>query len=98
MVSFFQKRDLLRDKGRDNKRRSMPSQIHCRMSPNSCASAVLVCTWSPTTASDRAKAKHFRVINELDALIAALLSTDENADGLPVLIERARSSTRAPSD
>ena len=32
---------------------------------NSGVSAVRFCTWSPTTASDGMKAKHFRVINEL---------------------------------
>ena len=38
-------RDLLRDKGRNNKRGSMPSQIRSRMSSNSGVSAVLICTW-----------------------------------------------------
>ena len=43
----------------------MRRQIHSKMSPNSRVSAVLPCTWGPTTASDGTKAKHFRVINEL---------------------------------
>ena len=53
--------------GRNDKRGSTPSQFDSKMSPNSRVSAVLPCTWSPTTASDGTKAKHFRVINDAGA-------------------------------
>ena len=62
MVSFSQKRDLLRDNGRDNKRMSMPSQVRSKLDSNPGTSAVLSCTWSPTAVSVRRTAKHFRVI------------------------------------
>src|SRR6478609_11029189 len=62
-ISFSHKRDLLRDNGRDNKRRSMPRQLRSKLDSNPGTSAVLSCTWSPTAVSVRMTAKHFRVIN-----------------------------------
>src|SRR4029077_18009791 len=64
MVSFSHKRDLLRDNGRDNKRRSMPSQLRSKLDSNPGTSAVLSCTWSPTAVSVRMTAKHLSVIND----------------------------------
>ncbi len=49
MVSFSHKPDLLRDNGRNNKRRSTPRQVRFILQSNPGASAVLSCTWSTST-------------------------------------------------
>jgi hypothetical protein len=65
MVSFSQKRDLMRDKGENNKRKSMPSNI--RLGMNSEILVLLrhfLYLGRGTTASDMPKANSFRIITD----------------------------------
>jgi len=64
MGSFAHNRDLLSDKGRSDKRGSMPSQIRSRMSSNSGVSAVLTCIWNTRSASDVLNGISFQIITE----------------------------------
>src|SRR5258705_10385125 len=64
MGSFSDNRDLLSDKGRSDKRGSMPSQIRSRMSSNSGVSAVLTCIWNTRSASDVLNGISFQIITE----------------------------------
>jgi len=61
----FRTRPVARQ-GINVKCRSMPTQVRSTLDSNPGTSAVLSCTWSPTAASVRTTAKHFRVINGLD--------------------------------